>query len=513
MPLKSYSTFLSESLTPAALPKAMLIITRYLRKKLVADVFALPEPEKYRNTFEKGFGARFFVPRGNRSFRLNWSAPSKMGMVGLKSVDVWLDSEIPFHVEFDEEISLVKTLPLLVDLLKTKGMPKLGVTYLPPEGIDLLKENVDTLILSLMEAVNPNMDEVFYGVLGIIQEPNFKKGDVWTAYKGAGLKVFDGIASAYPHLLVKSGISYSWKGTKADATQIGAKGKEAVFASIGSTKAVVSKGSANETIASNPLVDKIEADMDRLSYEMQLKDLENLIRLTVGGSSNALFIAGRGGIGKTHSVEKVLGSLGLSDGNGYFKNTGTASAAGIYALLFKNRNGIILFDDSDDALKDQEARNIFKAATDTKKVRKLVWNKMGKNVVEPGDMEDDEMIEQGLLPRFFEFTGKIIFISNLAMDKLDPDGAIRTRAYLIDINPTDAEVYDFMEKIAGDIPLQDGLSMSLADRLRVVSLIRSGKSKQTANLRVLSRGLSMAAAGASHGVSDAELQRMIRTYA
>ena len=238
--------------------------------------------------------------------------------------------------------------------------------------------------------------------------------------------------------------------------------------------------------------------------------------MTASGASNALFIAGRGGVGKTHTVEKVLSGIGLSDGNGYFKNTGTASAAGIYSLLFKYQNDIVLFDDSDDALKDQEARNMFKAATDTKKVRKLVWNKMGKNVVEPDEYEDpQELIDDGKIPRYFEFTGKIIFISNLKMDKLDPDGAIRTRAFMIEIDPTDAEIYDFMEAIVDKIQLDGDLKLDSATRKKTVDLLRKGKSKQTANLRKLSRALNMQAGSLKSGVniSDGDLTRMIETYA
>ena len=40
------------------------------------------------------------------------------------------------------------------------------------------------------------------------------------------------------------------------------------------------------------------------------------------------------------------------------------------------------------------------------------------------------------------------------MDRLDPDGAIRTRAFMIEIDPTDAEIYDFMETIVDKIKLQ-----------------------------------------------------------
>jgi len=237
--------------------------------------------------------------------------------------------------------------------------------------------------------------------------------------------------------------------------------------------------------------------------------------MTLAGAANA-FISGRGGVGKTFTVEELLKNMGKRDNIDYFKNSGSATAAGLYTTLYRYRDKIVFFDDSDDALKDQEARNIFKAATDTKAVRKLVWNKMGKNVVEPDDeMTDEEILDQGLIPRYFEFTGKIIFISNLSLDKLDPDGAIRTRAFLVDVNPTDAEVYDFMDKIVGNMPLGDGLTLSDQDRKRVVKILRSGTSKQTANFRKLNRGLNMLAGCEKSDVtvSDAELQRMISMYA
>ena len=284
---------------------------------------------------------------------------------------------------------------------------------------------------------------------------------------------------------------------------------------IGANEGKVTKGSAKETYADNSNADELLNDRERLSFEAQLEDLENLLKLTVNGAANAIFIAGRGGVGKTFTTEKILGEMGYRDGAGYFKNTGSASAAGMYSLLFKYKNDIIFFDDSDDALKDQESRNLLKAATDTKKIRKLVWNKMGKNVSEPDEMTDDEILDAGLIPRYFEFTGKIIFISNLKMNKLDPDGALRTRAFIIDIDPTEGEIYDFMDKIVGKISLEEGLTLDLTERKRVVDLLRKGKSKQSSNLRKLSRGLNMAAGALKAGVAvaDKELARMIEIYA
>ena len=101
------------------------------------------------------------------------------------------------------------------------------------------------------------------------------------------------------------------------------------------------------------------------------------------------------------------------------------------------------------------------------------------------------------------------------MDKLDPDGAIRTRAFMIEIDPTESEIYDFMETIVDKIKLDGNLDLDSATRKKTVDLLRKGKSKQTANLRKLSRALNMQAGSLKSGVnvSDGELTRMIETYA
>jgi hypothetical protein len=49
----------------------------------------------------------------------------------------------------------------------------------------------------------------------------------------------------------------------------------------------------------------------------------------------------------TFTVEKILAQKGLSDGDGYFKNTGTVSPIGLFMTLYKYRDQIVVFDDSD----------------------------------------------------------------------------------------------------------------------------------------------------------------------
>jgi hypothetical protein len=508
---------ITEALATSTLEKAILLTLKYLRRKTgFSNMFTNLGLERFKNSKERGYGARFYVPgKKIESFRLNWT--SKTGdSSSLHSIDFWLGNQQGpnFHMAFEHDISIVQVLPQLVDILKAgKVKPGTFITY--PEDVSL-KEEVESDVTFILNEMALDPEAAYEGVVTMISQPNFTKNKVWKTWKSIGVKIFEALEIEYPNLLQKSGRSYEWGGSDKDVKYL-LQQKDRILQQIGTVRGAVSRGSAKETYSANKELDALEAQREKISYEKQLEDLENLIKMTISGASNALFIAGRGGIGKTHTTEKVLSDAGLKDGAGYFKNTGTASAAGLYTLLFQYRDEIILFDDSDDALKDTESRNLIKAATDTKPVRKMVWNKMGKNVVDPDsyDGTDDDMIDEGKIPRYFEFTGKVIFISNLSLDKLDPDGAIRTRAFIIDINPTDVEVYDFMEAIVGKIPLDGDLNLDLMQRKKIVSLLRDSTSKQTANLRKLSRALNMKAGSMKSGVSisDGELTRMISTYA
>jgi hypothetical protein len=511
-----FKEYITEELSTGSLEKASKIILKYLRKKTgIKKMFVTAGLERFKNSTGSGYGLRYFAPgKKIESFRMNWTNKGSANSNNLSSIDLWNGSTQgpTYHIEFEREVSLAQVLPQLADMLKS-GKVKSGPFQSYPSDVSL-KEDVELILQPLNEAaIDP--EDAYENVITLVSSPGFNKQKVFKVWKSVGIKIFDELEAQNPMLIKKVGRQYVWKGTKKDEKKLLSQ-KSNILGAIGVVSGNIRGGSKKETYATDPQLDEFEKNREKLTYEKQISDLENLIKMTVSGASNALFIAGRGGIGKTFTVEKVLREIGLADGKGYFKNTGTASAAGIYSLLFKYQNDIVLFDDSDDALKDQESRNMFKAATDTKKVRKLVWNKMGKNVVEPDEYEDpQELIDDGKIPRFFEFTGKVIFISNLKMDKLDPDGAIRTRAFMIEIDPTDAEIYDFMETIVDKIKLDGGLELDSATRKKTVDLLRKGKSKQTANLRKLSRALNMQAGTIQSGVniSDADLTRMIETYA
>jgi hypothetical protein len=202
----------------------------------------------------------------------------------------------------------------------------------------------------------------------------------------------------------------------------------------------------------------------------------------------------------THTVEETLQNLGLEDGAGYFKNTSSGSPSGLYRTLFANRSGIVVLDDADTIVNTQEGRNLLKAALDTKKKRKLVWGKMAHWLFDPADdyemAKADEAIANGeepeKFPRYFDFEGRVIMISNLSLDVLDPDGALATRGFVMALNPTDDEVLAFMRKIAPNIKVEGG-ELSDEQRMAVVDLIE--RQGGDLNLRKLVRGLNMAASG------------------
>ena len=192
---------------------------------------------------------------------------------------------------------------------------------------------------------------------------------------------------------------------------------------------------------------------DKVKYlEEMMQDIYDISRKVAAGAFNSLFISGRAGTGKTYNVERAMKDEGLIEDDDYMLISGAVSTIMMYKKMYQFRNKTLVFDDCDAVFRDENGRNILKAALDTKKVRRISYLKRSSLVFDPKDYELDpqgeyEQIENGLVPAYFEFTGRVIFISNLEKDKADPDGAIRSRSILIDVNPDDATLMERMRKL------------------------------------------------------------------
>jgi len=208
-----------------------------------------------------------------------------------------------------------------------------------------------------------------------------------------------------------------------------------------------------------------------------LSDVYDISRRVAAGAFNSLFISGRAGTGKTFTVEKAMADEGLIEGEDWVKVSGATSVIMMFKMLFNYNGKTILFDDADAVFRDENGRNILKAALDTKKVRKISYLKKLKLLFDPKDFENDpegeyNAIESGLVPNQFDFTGRVIFISNLQKDKADPDGAIRSRSILIDVNPDDATL---MERMKTLLPHLEPVDMPLDEKEEIYEFMKKAK--------------------------------------
>ena len=169
---------------------------------------------------------------------------------------------------------------------------------------------------------------------------------------------------------------------------------------------------------------------------------EQLVTMVATGQTASAIITGEGGLGKSYTVVKALKAAGLKDISDLLPGTvvaqrtafrvvkGFSTAKGLYRMLFENKNSVIVLDDCDSVLKDPDALNLLKGALDSYDKRIISWN---TNVTDDG------------LPRSFQFTGGVIFISNMSTDKISQ--AIRSRSMNVDLSMTTDQKLERMETI------------------------------------------------------------------
>lgn len=513
---------INEAIRTKDFNSAQALITKYLRSKLGNKVYAYPAPEVWKPLGGTTMvGIRFFIMDGGaKSLRLNWKTVGQIGSKGLVQISYWDGSKNPqphpsHNIKLDHETSLVKVLPMVVDLIHG-GLEKSGFYISESVTLQNIPMITDFAAVSELNEASYSAGEISKTAHNVINalKQGVSPGDQYKAggqkHYGPGWgKVNDVIKNMYPNMFSKQGIKVLIDkdiASKIDATK--------VIAALGGDPDVVSYSVSAGQKEEVEVQGASEEDIERLTYEEQLDSLKTGMKLLMANATNQIYLAGRGGIGKTQTVEDELAAAGKSDGDGYTKITGSASTAGIYRLMFQNRKEIMLFDDSDGALADQDSRNLFKAASDTKKVRKISWQKAGKMYIDPDDYDWDNEGDQEELPRSFDFTGKIIFISNLPLNKLDPDGALRTRGFVINIDPFDYELVAFMKKIAPKMPLDVDYKLTDKDREEVVDVIakRTTDTSKIINIRMLVRGLNVRAGVEKSGGSVDEWKKFVLRF-
>jgi Cdc6-like AAA superfamily ATPase len=190
--------------------------------------------------------------------------------------------------------------------------------------------------------------------------------------------------------------------------------------------------------------------------EDMFTNLERLTKMVGRGIQPSLVITGMAGVGKTHLVKETLKQMGLKESYDFEHFKGKATAAGLYMTLYANSDKIVVLDDCDSVFKDDDAVNILKAALDSYDTRQISYIS-----TKPLKDEFGEPI-----PSRFEFTGKIIFISNISQSKLDE--AIRSRSFVADISMNTEQMFVRMEQL---MPTMER-SIPLAAKEQALSIMK-----------------------------------------
>lgn len=175
-------------------------------------------------------------------------------------------------------------------------------------------------------------------------------------------------------------------------------------------------------------------------------DMNNLAQMVAKNISPSLVVTGQPGLGKTFNITKTLTDMGLKENEQFVHVKGRCTAAGMFITLFENSDKLIIFDDCDSVFKDADGVNLLKGALDSYDKRVITW--MAAKPLKDG--------EGCPLPRSFNFTGRIIFISNLPIAKVD--SAIRSRSFVLDITLTPEQLMkrmrDLLAKVEPEVDMK-----------------------------------------------------------
>jgi len=187
--------------------------------------------------------------------------------------------------------------------------------------------------------------------------------------------------------------------------------------------------------APEPMKVSFMAVREKRDPQEMFTNLERLTKMVGRGIQPSLVVTGGAGMGKTHLVKQTLADMGLDESTDFVHFKGRATPAGLFITLYENSDKIIVLDDCDSVFKDDDAVNILKGALDSYDSRKISY-------ITSKPLKDTDGNE---LPRHFEFTGRIIFISNIAQSKLDE--AIRSRSFVADIDMTQDQMFTRIEQL------------------------------------------------------------------
>ena len=226
--------------------------------------------------------------------------------------------------------------------------------------------------------------------------------------------------------------------------------------------------------------EKIRQDI-KDSFDVMTRMVRGCARQQVRG----LVISGAPGVGKSHEVQQVLAEEGYEqclfeqnnesddavvldaapeDQKYYVMIKGRVTPLGLYTTLHTHKDKIIVFDDCDSVLSDTTSLNLLKAALDSYEKRYICWNSRAVG---------------GSIPRKFEFTGTVIFISNIHFDMIKEGSklrshidAIMSRCHYLDLSmKSNREKIIRLQQVIEDSDLFHNYDLTAKEKKEIINFI------------------------------------------
>ena len=173
----------------------------------------------------------------------------------------------------------------------------------------------------------------------------------------------------------------------------------------------------------------VAGDTTLTALEERQNLLAHHVRLVARGLSVGLFVFGsQGGLGKSRTVLRTLADEGISP---VLVNSHITPLA-LYATLYHNRNGrVVFFDDVD---------SIFGSMSHLGLLRSALWG--APRVVTYGSSQLDD------LPGSFIFDSRLVFCANVIPRRNDAFKAVLSRCDIFQLDASQEEIVDLMRSVA-----------------------------------------------------------------
>jgi len=259
-------------------------------------------------------------------------------------------------------------------------------------------------------------------------------------------------------------------------------------------------------------------------------ELEDLTQMVAGGFTKSLVVTGMGGIGKTYHVTEgnrsLLKTLGEAGGKWELITAPKASITSFYKDVYQMRDKIIVWDECDALFEDKDIMTALKGALDTSGQNYMSYGMNTISMAGYSDQQVDEfcndldmelasgekIIGPGKndlkLPSKYRFTGSMIFISNMKLEKfrkVDTGGALMSRSLFIDIYLEATDVVKRIKTIG--YAMSESANYSRDDIDEIVDALSEAEKD---NKPLVKNGIQYATAGTSRAMKGLSVRSMVQ---